>query len=76
MHHYQRVNHNMEMHIAVVVEDRKFISVFVTTVVGLHDIYFNKSIYSHMKRYCDPQNLYILPGNIMACHHVVTIAFY
>ena len=48
MHHYQKVKHNMQMHSAVVVEDGKFISVFVTTAVRLYNIYLNKSIYLHI----------------------------
>lgn len=36
------------MHSAVIVEDGKFISVFVTTVVRLYNMYLNKAIYSHI----------------------------
>lgn len=38
----------MQMHSAVVIEDGKFISVFVTTVVRLYNIYLSKSMYSHI----------------------------
>jgi len=48
MHHYQTVKHNTQRHSAVIVEDGKFISVFVTTVGRLYNIYLNKSIYSHI----------------------------
>lgn len=61
MHHYQRVKHNMQMHSAVVVEDGKFISVFVTTVVRLHNIYLNMSIYSHIaEELCSIVFIYII----------------